>query len=199
MLDIGRFIIQEIVLGLHETNICSIAKMWCQPLWWSAPQRFSLYINVGSTFYTANSRRWTSSEETLHCLPSLPVKQHLMFHILLFTAQLPAVPWNTGGVTMLPLMNHSDLIESRGDALSLLDSVSLGRVTGVKNRNEQRSRERRSRGQAATITYNIWVGQRSRAEQIVQLSNGFEGKRKVQYFDRKRKLFFICIVKRGEQ
>lgn len=122
-----------------------------------------------------------------------------MFHILLFTAQLPAVPWNTGGVTMLPLMNHSDLIESRGDALSLLDSVSLGRVTGVKNRNEQRSRERRSRGQAATITYNIWVGQRSRAEQIVQLSNGFEGKRKVQYFDRKRKLFFICIVKRGEQ
>lgn len=59
-----------------------------------------------------------------------------MFHILLFTAQLPAVQWNTGGVTMLPLMNHSDLIESRGDALSLLD----GGVTRPSHRSEKQER-----------------------------------------------------------
>lgn len=44
-----------------------------------------------------------------------------MLHILLFTAQLSAVQWNIGGVTMLSLMKHSDLIEGRGGALSLLD------------------------------------------------------------------------------
>lgn len=63
--------------------------------------------------------RSTSSEETLLCLPSLPVKQQLTLHILLLAAQLPAVRWNTGGATMLSLMNHSDRIGSRGDALSL--------------------------------------------------------------------------------
>lgn len=164
------------------------------------PSRFCLYTSVGSTSCTANSWLSTSSEETLHCLPSLPVKQHLMFRILLFSAQLPAVQWNIGGVTMLPLMNHSNLIEDGGDALSLSwTRCHLAESQECKNRNKQRSREMRSRGWAATITYNIWVGQRSRAEQITKLNNGLEGKRKVQYFDRKGKFFFICIVKQCEQ
>lgn len=32
VLGIGRFIIQEIVLSLYETNISSIAKRWCRPV-----------------------------------------------------------------------------------------------------------------------------------------------------------------------
>lgn len=60
-----------------------------------------------------------------------------MLHILLFTAQLSAVQWNIGGVTMLSLMNHSDLIESGGDTLSLLDTGQKG--AGVEREEVKRS------------------------------------------------------------
>lgn len=82
----------------------------------------------------------TSSEETLLCLPALPVKQNLALHILLFTAQLSAVQWNIG-VTVFTLMYYSKPRACGGDAClldiggeqALLDGEEVRRSDGESN------------------------------------------------------------------
>lgn len=147
-----------LVLCAHKTNIASIAKRERTTHGQRHKDSLCTLVNMCST-YTANFREELPLRSQL-CLPLLPVKQPLMLRILLFTVQLSVVQWNTGGVTMICLINHFDLIESWGGTLSLFD-------TGQKRAEVDREKVKRS-GSNNNIDHLGWTKIKSTADSSVQ-------------------------------